>query len=91
MFINRATRRQAPITAASKINLNSWKLTGFWLRFQHVELIGRRVELTARRRRALSAPFWLLSLFGLRLGEIAGIYILALRTLNVKIDEWINR
>ena len=28
MFINRATQRQAPITAAWKIILNSWKLSG---------------------------------------------------------------
>ena len=28
MFISRAIRRQVPITAASKIILNSWKLSG---------------------------------------------------------------
>jgi hypothetical protein len=28
MYINRAIRRQAPITAASKIILNNWKLSG---------------------------------------------------------------
>ena len=81
MFFNRAILRQAPITAASKIILNSWKLPGFRLVEPTRAYSSERMSVI-RDALAFGGLMWPMSSGAI---WIAGIYILALHALNVKI------